>query len=57
MRIANRVAQLTGAAALAAHRRHGVPVRTAVATTQPGSKSQQQVQRQGFDLLFIRAVL
>ena len=29
----------------------------AVATTQPGSKSQQNVQRQGFDLLYTRAIL
>jgi hypothetical protein len=28
----------------------------AVVTTQPGSKSQQSVQRQGFDLLYARAV-
>ena len=29
----------------------------AVVTTQPGSKSQQNVQRQGFELLYTRAVL
>ena len=29
----------------------------AVVTTQPGSKSQQNVQRQGFDLLYTRAIL
>ena len=29
----------------------------AVITTQPGSKSQQNAQRQGFDLLYTRAVL
>jgi len=29
----------------------------AVVTTQPGSKSQQNVQRRGFDLLYTRAVL
>ena len=29
----------------------------AVVTTQPGSKSQQNVQRQGFELLFTRAIL
>jgi hypothetical protein len=29
----------------------------AVITTQPGSKSQQNAQRQGFDLLYARAVL
>jgi hypothetical protein len=31
--------------------------RTAVVTTQPGSKSQQNAQRQGFDLLYTRAIL
>jgi len=29
----------------------------AVVTTQPGSKSQENVQRQGFELLYTRAVL
>ena len=29
----------------------------AVVTTQPGSKSQQNVQRQGFELLYTRAIL
>ena len=29
----------------------------AVVTTQPGSKSQQNMQRQGFDLLYTRAIL
>jgi hypothetical protein len=29
----------------------------AVVTTQPGSRSQQNVQRRGFDLLYVRAVL
>jgi hypothetical protein len=29
----------------------------AVVTTQPESKSQQNVQRQGFDLLYTRAIL
>jgi len=29
----------------------------AVIVTQPGSKSQQNAQRQGFDLLYTRAVL
>jgi hypothetical protein len=29
----------------------------AVVTTQPGSKSQENVQRQGFQLLYTRAVL
>jgi len=66
------VAQFTGAATLPAHRRRGVQtallaVRAAdaaaagcdiaVVTTQPGSKSQQNVQRHGFDLLYTRAIL
>ena len=29
----------------------------AVVTTQPGSRSQHNVQRRGFDLLYVRAVL
>ncbi|HEY2688804.1 MAG TPA: GNAT family N-acetyltransferase [Streptosporangiaceae bacterium] len=66
------VAQFTGAATLPAHRRRGVQTALlaarlaaaaaagcdiAVVTTQPGSKSQQNVQRRGFDLLYTRAVL
>jgi GNAT superfamily N-acetyltransferase len=72
LRLCDGVAQLCGAATLPAHRRHGVQssllsVRlaaaaragcdVAVVTTQPGSKSQENVQRQGFDLLYTRAVL
>jgi ribosomal protein S18 acetylase RimI-like enzyme len=72
LRIAEGVAQLTGAATAPAHRRRGVQTallsaRLAAATaagcdiavvaTQPGSKSQQNVQRQGFDLLYTRAIL
>jgi GNAT superfamily N-acetyltransferase len=71
MRLAGGIAQLTGAATLPAHRRHGIQsallsARLAdaaagcdVATiiVQPGSKSQQNAQRQGFDLLYTRAVL
>jgi GNAT superfamily N-acetyltransferase len=72
MRTSEGVAQLTGAATAPAHRRHGVQtallsarladaVRAgcdiAVVTTQPGSKSQQNVQRRGFHLLYTRAVL
>jgi len=72
MRIAGGVAQLTGAATTPAHRRHGVQTALlsarlaaaatagcdiAVVTTQPGSTSHQNVQRQGFDLLYTRAVL
>jgi GNAT superfamily N-acetyltransferase len=72
MRIAEGVAQLTGAATAPSHRRRGVQTAllsvrladaaaagcdVAVITTQPGSKSQQNAQRQGFDLLYTRAVL
>jgi hypothetical protein len=72
MRIAEGIAQLTGAATTPAHRRHGVQTAllstrladavaagcdVAVIITQPGSKSQQNAQRQGFDLLYTRAVL
>jgi GNAT superfamily N-acetyltransferase len=72
MRIADGIAQLTGAATAPAHRRRGAQTAllsarladaaaagcdVAVITTQPGSKSQQNAQRQGFDLLYARAVL
>jgi GNAT superfamily N-acetyltransferase len=72
LRIAGGVAQMTGAATAPAHRRHGIQTALlagrlthaaeagcdiAVVTTQPGSKSQQNVQRHGFDLLYTRAVL
>jgi GNAT superfamily N-acetyltransferase len=72
MRIAEGVAQLTGAATAPAHRRQGVQSALlsarladaaaagcdiAVIVAQPGSKSQQNAQRQGFDLLYARAVL
>jgi GNAT superfamily N-acetyltransferase len=72
MRLVEGLAQLTGAATAPAHRRHGVQTALlsarladaaaagcdlAVVTTQPGSKSQQNVQRQGFHLLYTRAVL
>jgi ribosomal protein S18 acetylase RimI-like enzyme len=72
MRLVDGVAQLTGAATTPAHRRRGVQTALlssrladagaagcdiAVVTVQPGSKSQQNVQRQGFDLLYTRAVL
>lgn len=71
-RIAEGVAQLAGAATAPAYRRRGVQTallsarladaaaagcEIAVVTTQPGSKSQQNVQRRGFDLLYTRAVL
>lgn len=72
MRLAEGIAQLTGAATVPAHRRRGVQTAlvsarladaaaagcdVAVIITQPGSKSQQNAQRQGFDLLYTRAVL
>jgi ribosomal protein S18 acetylase RimI-like enzyme len=72
MRTAEGVAQLTGAATAPAHRRRGVQTALlaarlvdastagcdiAVVTTQPGSRSQQNVQRRGFHLLYTRAVL
>jgi GNAT superfamily N-acetyltransferase len=71
-RMAEGVAQLTGAATAPAHRRRGVQgallsarladaaaagCDIAVVTTQPASKSQQNAQRRGFDLLYTRAVL
>jgi GNAT superfamily N-acetyltransferase len=72
MRISQGVAQLTGAATAPAHRRRGVQTALlsvrlvdaarggcdiAVVTTQPGSKSQENVQARGFQLLYTRAVL
>jgi GNAT superfamily N-acetyltransferase len=72
VRFADGVAQLAGAATAPAHRRRGVQTALlaarladaagagcdiAVVTTQPGSKSQQNVQRRGFDLLYTRAIL
>ena len=71
MRIKDGVAQLSGAATLPAHRRRGIQsallgtrlawareagCELAVVTTQPGSKSQQNLQRQGFALLYARAL-
>ena len=71
-RLAEGVAQLTGAATAPAYRRRGVQTALlsarladaaaagcdiAVITTQPGSKSQQNAQRRGFDLLYTRAIL
>ena len=71
-RLAEGIAQFTGAATSPAHRRRGIQTALlsarlaeaatagcdiAVVTTQPGSKSQQNVQRRGFDLLYTRAVL
>ena len=72
LRMGGGIAQLCGAATLPAHRRHGVQTALllarldlaraagcdlAVVTTLPGSKSQQNVQRQGFHLLYARAIL
>ena len=72
VRLADGIAQLTGAATAPAHRGRGVQTALlsarladaaaagcdiALVTTQPGSKSQQNVQRRGFDLLYTRAVL
>jgi GNAT superfamily N-acetyltransferase len=72
VRIAEGLAQFAGAATAPEHRRQGVQTALlsarladaaaagcdiAVITTVPGSKSQQNAQRQGFDLLYTRAVL
>jgi GNAT superfamily N-acetyltransferase len=72
MRMAEGVAQLCGAGTLPEHRRRGVQTALfryrmadaaragcdiAVVTTQPGSVSQQNAQRQGFEMLYARAVL
>jgi ribosomal protein S18 acetylase RimI-like enzyme len=72
LRLHAGIAQLTGATTLPAHRRRGVQTALlrarlgfaakegcdlAVVTTQPGSVSQQNAMRQGFSLLYARAVL
>ena len=72
IRMCAGIAQLAGAATALAHRRRGVQTALlaarlvdaaragcdiAVVTTAPGSKSQQNVQRRGFQLLYTRAVL
>ena len=72
MFVAGDVVNLCGAATAPALRRRGVQTallaerlrlaradgaRVAVVTTQPGSKSQENVQRQGFSLLYTRAIL
>jgi GNAT superfamily N-acetyltransferase len=72
LRIAEGVAQFAGAATAPAHRRRGIQSAllstrladavaagcdVAVITTQPGSISQQNAQRRGFDLIYTRAVL
>jgi GNAT superfamily N-acetyltransferase len=72
LRISDGIAQLAGAATAPAHRRRGIQSAflqtrlaaaaaagcdVAVITTQPGSKSQQNAHRQGFTLLYTRAIL
>jgi len=72
LRLVDGLAQLAGASTLPPHRRHGVQSTLlrarliaaaaagcdlAVVTTEPGSKSQQNVQRAGFTLLYVRAIL
>ncbi|HEX9188784.1 MAG TPA: GNAT family N-acetyltransferase, partial [Vicinamibacteria bacterium] len=72
LRLSGGVAHLCGAATLPAHRRRGVQSAllaarlevaaaagcdVAVVVTQPGSKSQENVERQGFSLLYARAIL
>jgi GNAT superfamily N-acetyltransferase len=71
-RISDGIAQFAGAATSPAYRRRGVQTAllsarladaaaagcdVAVITAQPGSTSQQNAQRSGFDLLYTRAVL
>jgi ribosomal protein S18 acetylase RimI-like enzyme len=72
IRMDDGVAQLCGAGTLPAQRRRGVQsalletrlrdaagagCEVAVVTTLPGSKSQENVQKQGFELLYARAIL
>ena len=72
VRIGDGIAQFADAATVLAYRRRGVQTALlsarfadaaaagcdiAVVTTVPGTKSQQNAQRQGFDLLYTRAVL
>jgi GNAT superfamily N-acetyltransferase len=72
LRLQDGVAQLNGAATLPEHRRRGVQTALlrhrlseaarrgcdiAVVTTLPGSKSQENVQKAGFALLYTRTVL
>jgi ribosomal protein S18 acetylase RimI-like enzyme len=72
MRLAGGIAQLTGASTVPVYRRRGIQTALlsarladaaaagcdiATIVVQPGSKSQQNAQRQGFDLLYTRAVL
>jgi ribosomal protein S18 acetylase RimI-like enzyme len=72
LRVHDGVAQLAGGATLPEHRRKGVQTAllrhrlldaarrgcdVAVVTTQPGSKSTENVQRFGFAVLYVRAIL
>jgi GNAT superfamily N-acetyltransferase len=72
VRIDGEIAQLCGAGTLPAHRRRGVQAamfehrlalaarsgaKLAVLTTLPGSKSQENALRQGFERLYTRAIL
>jgi GNAT superfamily N-acetyltransferase len=72
LRLDGGIAQLAGAATLPAHRRQGVQTALlrfrlheaarrgcdiAVVTTSPGSKSTENVQRFGFAILYVRAIL
>jgi ribosomal protein S18 acetylase RimI-like enzyme len=72
MRVDGSLAQLTGAATLPDFRRRGLQTALtlhrladaraagcdlAVVTTAPGSKSQENAQRRGFELLYARAIL
>ena len=72
MRLSDGIALLCGAATLPEHRRKGVQgallttrlasasraeCDMAVVTTQPGSKSHENAQRHGFELLYSRAIL
>lgn len=72
MRVDGRLTQLTGAATLPEFRRRGIQTALtlrrladaraagcdlAVVTTQPGSKSQENSQKRGFELLYARAIL
>jgi GNAT superfamily N-acetyltransferase len=72
LRISSALAQLSGASTLPSHRRRGVQSALlrarlidaaeqgcdlAVVTTEPASKSQHNVQRAGFALLYSRAIL
>jgi hypothetical protein len=72
LRIADGIAQFAGAGTAPAHRRRGIQAallaarlvdavaagcEVAVIVTQPGSTSQENAQRRGFDLLYTRAVL